>query len=185
MRLLLTLCALTSLAARAQECAVDSRVLINQYASKLPKGLKLLSARKEKRLVRQTLRLGDGTEVTVELGGCDRVQYRFSIKAAGLTTRTVGAEAVAVSKRVLPALPMAKDALAEPRVLLAAVEEGSFTSLPATISCGTSGTCRLELVPDPARAKKKPAKAGKGKGDEKPADEDSPALLVVSYDAPV
>jgi hypothetical protein len=184
MRALVMVSIVVSLSAEAQDCAVDSRVLVNQYAPKLPKGFKLLSGKKEKRLVRQTLRLTDGTEVTVELGGCDRVQYRFSIKASGLTLKTVGAEAVAVAKRVLPTLPMARDALAEPKVLLAAVEE-SFTSLPATISCGTSGTCRLELVPDPAKARKKPARAQKGKGDEKRADDEAPALLVLSYDAPV
>ncbi|MCU0699066.1 MAG: hypothetical protein MUC96_21385 [Myxococcaceae bacterium] len=185
MRLVLLCLSLLSVVAHAQDCAVEPKVLVAQYAAKLPKGLKLLSTKKEKRLVRQALKLADGTEVTVELGGCERVQYRFSIKAAGLTTKTVGAEAVAVAKRVLPTLPMSKDALAEPRVVLAAIEEGSFTSLPATISCGTSGSCRLELVPDASKAKKKPTRAApKGKADDKPAEEpESAALLVLSYDA--
>jgi hypothetical protein len=173
--------------ALGQDCVVDGEALVNQFASKVPKGVKLLASKKEKRLVRQSLKLADGTEVAVELSGCERVQYRFSIKSAGLTTRTVGAEALAVARRVLPTLPMSKEALAEPRVLLAAIEESSFTSLPATISCGTSGTCRIELVPDPTKSKKKPASpAPKGKGDEKPAEApEAPALLVLSYDAPV
>ncbi|MDX2012299.1 MAG: hypothetical protein SFW67_19035 [Myxococcaceae bacterium] len=185
MRFLLLCLSLLSVVAHAQDCAVEPKVLVAQYAAKLPKGLKLLSTKKEKRQVRQALKLADGTEVTVELGGCERVQYRFTIKAAGLTTKTVGAEAVAVAKRVLPTLPMSKDALAEPKVVLAAIEEGSFTSLPATIDCGTSGTCRMELLPDPSKAKKKPAKPPKGKADDKPAEEaESAAVLVLSYDAP-
>lgn len=174
----------------ADECALDAKAIAPQFSAKLPKGVKLVSTKKDKRKVKQVLKLADGMETTVEFGGCERVQYSFSLKGGGLNTKTVGAEAVAVARRVLSGLPMGKDAMAEPKVLLSALEDGSFTSLPATLSCG-SGSCRVELVPDPS-AKKKPAvkkappKKGEKKEDEKPAEEpEGPALLVLSYDAAI
>lgn len=187
-RTLGVLLVLVSWSANADECALDVKSIVPQFSNKLPKGMKLLATKKEKRKVRQTLKLADGTEASVEFGGCERVQYTFGIKGAGLNTKTVGAEAVAVAKRVLPTLPMSKDAMAEPAVLLSAIEEGSFTSLPATISCGNA-TCRIELVPDASKKKpaKKPApKPKKGEKSEEPpkADEpEGPAILQLSYDA--
>lgn len=187
-RTLGVLLVLVSWSANADECALDVKSIVPQFSTRLPKGMKLLATKKEKRKVRQTLKLADGTEASVEFGGCERVQYTFGIKGAGLNTKTVGAEAVAVAKRVLPTLPMSKDAMAEPAVLLSAIEEGSFTSLPATISCGNA-TCRIELVPDASKKKpaKKPApKPKKGEKSEEPpkADEpEGPAILQLSYDA--
>jgi len=179
-----------SSSALADECALDTKAITAQFASKLPKGVKVLSTKKEKRKVTQVLKLADGVEVTVEFGGCERVQYAFSIKAKGLTTKTVGAEAMAVARRVLPGLPMSKDALAEPLVLMTAIDEGSFTSLPATLACGP-GSCRFELVPLPETkkpaAKKPPKKDPKAKApdDEKGDDAERPATLVLSYDAAI
>lgn len=191
LRASLVLVSLLACSSFADECALDARAIAPQFSSKLPKGVKLVSTKKDKRKVKQVLKLADGIETTVEFGGCERVQYSFSIKGAGLNTKTVGAEAVAVARRVLPTLPMGKDAMAEPKVLLSALEDGSFTSLPATLSCG-SGSCRVELVPDPSAKKKPaakkppPAKKGEKKEDEKPADEpEGPALLVLSYDAAI
>jgi hypothetical protein len=91
---------------------------------------------------------------------------------------------------------MSKEALAEPRVLMTAIDEGSFTSLPATLSCG-SGSCRFELLPLPDKKKptpKKPsqkkveakdAKDSKSPTEEKVDDAEQPAMLVVSYDAAI
>lgn len=188
-RSILSCCLALSLPALAEECALDTKALVPQFSAKLPRGARLLSTKKEKRKVKQVLKLADATEVSVDFGGCERVQYSFSIKAAGLTTRTVGAEAMAVARRVLPALPMSKEAMAEPRVLLTAIEEGSFTSLPATLGCGP-GSCRFELVPipDKKKATKKPPAKKKGAkvADEvKVDDAELPATLVVSYDAPI
>jgi hypothetical protein len=177
--------------ALADECALDAKAITAQFSSKLPKGAKVLSTKKEKRKVKQVLKLADGVEVTVDFGGCERVQYAFTIKAKGLTTKTVGAEAMAVARRVLPGLPMSKDAMAEPKVLLTAIEEGSYASLPATLSCGP-GSCRFELVPLPDKKKpaarkpppKKDAKDAKPE-EEKVDDAELPATLVLSYDAPI
>lgn len=169
--------------ASAQECALEARSITAQVASKLPKGAKLVSTKKDKRKIRQLMKFQDGLEVWVEFGGCEKVQYAFGIKGGGLSTRTVGAEVIAVARRVLPTIPMSKDALAEPRVLLTAIDEGSFTSLPATMSCGTSGTCRIELVPEPKKKKPAPKKAPKTQ--DAKVDEDEPATLVLSYEAPI
>lgn len=178
-------------AAFADECALDAKAITAQFSAKVPKGAKVLSTKKEKRKVKQVLKLADGVEVTVEFGGCERVQYSFGIKAKGLTTKTVGAEAMAIARRVLPGLPMSKDAMAEPRVLLTAIDEGSFTSLPATLSCGP-GSCRFELVPLPDKKKpaaKKPPppkkKDPKAPEEEKVEDAEVPATLVLSYDAAI
>ena len=94
-------------AALADECALDTKAITAQFSAKLPKGAKVLSTKKEKRKVKQVLKLADGVEVTVDFGGCERVQYSFGIKAKGLTTKTVGAEAMAVARRVLPGPPLA------------------------------------------------------------------------------
>lgn len=180
-------------AALADECALDAKAITAQFSAKLPKGAKVLSTKKEKRKVKQVLKLADGVEVTVDFGGCERVQYSFGIKAKGLTTKTVGAEAMAVARRVLPGLPMSKEAMAEPKVLLTAIDEGSFVSLPATLSCGP-GTCRFELVPLPDKkkpaAKKPPPKKADPKDAKAPEEEkvdeaERPATLVLSYDAAI
>ena len=58
---------------------------------------------------------------------------------------------MAVSKRVLPALPMAKDVTADPSILLRAIDEASIVTLPAQLPCGDA-TCQLALeteVPAP------------------------------------
>jgi len=188
--LLSCLVAVLAVPAVADECALDAKAITAQFASKLPKGAKVLSTKKEKRKVKQVLRLADGVEVTVDFGGCERVQYSFGIKAKGLTTKTVGAEAMAVARRVLPGLPMSKNAMAEPKVLLTAIDEGSFTSLPATLSCGP-GSCRFELVPLPDTSKpaaKKPPpkkKDAKAPDEQKVEEPELPATLVLSYDAAI
>jgi hypothetical protein len=187
--LLSCLVVLVALPAISDECALDEKAITAQFSTRLPKGAKVLSMKKEQRKVKQVLKLADGVEVTVDFGGCERVQYSFGIKAKGLTTKTVGAEAMAVARRVLPGLPMSKDAMAEPKVLMTAVDEGSFVSLPATLSCGP-GTCRFELVPVPGKkkqaAKKKPdAKDGKAPEEAKVDDAEQPATLVLSYDAAI
>lgn len=170
----------------AQECALDAKNIAPQYSAKQLKGAKVLSTKKEKRKIRQTLKLADATEVTVEFGGCDHVEYAFIIKTQGLNTKTVGAEVLAIARRVLPQLTMNSSALAEPKVLLSALDEGSFVSLPATISCGSNGTCRIELVAEPSKGKKPaPKKKEKGKDEPKPDDADGPATLKLSYDAPI
>lgn len=188
LRFFLLLSVSVATAALADECALDAKAIVPQLSSKLPKGAKLLSTKKDKRKVKQVLKL-DGFETTVEFGGCERVQYSFGIKGGGLNTKTVGAEAIAVAKRVLPQLPMSKDAMAEPKVLLTAIEEGSFTALPATISCGSAGSCRIELVAEPKKGAKKPAPKPKGKDakedEAKVEDVEGPATLVLSYDAAI
>ena len=180
----------------ADECALDVKAITAQFSAKLPKGVKVLSTKKEKRKVKQVLKLADGVEVTVDFGGCERVQYSFGIKAKGLTTKTVGAEAMAVARRVLPGLPMSKEAMAEPKVIMTAIDEGSFVSLPATLTCGP-GTCRFELVPlgdkkkpvakkpPPKKPDAKDAKDTKAPEEEKVDDAEQPATLVLSYDAAI
>lgn len=189
-RILLSVSLVASVAS-AQDCVLDTKSIVPQFSAKLPKGAKLLSTKKDKRRVKQTLKL-DAFEVTVDFGGCEKVQYSFAIKGGGLNTKTVGAEVVAVAKRVLPQLPMNKDAMAEPKVLLTALEEQSFTSLPATVSCASAGTCRIELVPEPkkgAPAKKAPKakEKDKDKKDEEPKVEEpeGPASLVLSYESTI
>lgn len=186
-RFLLAALLLVATHAFADDCALDAKAIAPQFSAKLPKGAKLLSTKKDKRKVKQVLKI-DGFEASVEFGGCERVQYSFGIKGGGLNTKTVGAEALAVAKRVLPQLPMNKDAMAEPKVLLTAIEEGSFTSLPATISCGSSASCRIELVAEPKKgAKKPPAKPKEKESKDEPKAEDAegPATLVLSYDAAI
>ncbi|MFZ5444406.1 MAG: hypothetical protein ACOZQL_30725 [Myxococcota bacterium] len=165
--------------ARAEDCALEAKAIKPQFAAKLPKGFKLASTKKDKRLITQVLKTPDGFEVTLTLGGCEHVGYALAIKGGTLTPKTVGAELVAVSKRVLPTLPMDADALVDPKLFLKAIDEANIVALPAELPCGDA-TCKLSIGEEekPKADKKKPAK--KPKKDE-PAKE-PPGVLKLEYD---
>lgn len=179
--------------ASAADCTVTSKDLKPQFTAKLPKGFKLSSTKtdKKKRTFTQELKLPDNVVVTMELGGCERFTYSFVIKAPTITTKTVGAEVLAVSRRVLPSLPMREDAIADPKRLLKALDEAQIVSLPSQIPCGDA-TCQLAVEVDPkAKPKTKPKPKPKGKGDkkdDKPADDkdaaEQPGVIRLSYEGP-
>lgn len=184
--------ALFASVASAADCTVTAKDLKPQFTTKLPKGFKLSSTKtdKKKKTFTQELKLPDNIVVTMELGGCERFTYSYFIKGPTITTKTVGAEVLAVSRRVLPALPMREDAIADPRRLLKAIDEAQIVSLPSNIPCGDA-TCQLSVDPDPkAKPKTKAKPKGKGaKKDEKPADApkddaEVPGLIHLSYEGP-
>ncbi|MEW5740155.1 MAG: hypothetical protein AB1938_14585 [Myxococcota bacterium] len=178
----------------AAECSVSTKDFKPQFAAKLPKGFKLLSTKSDTKakLYRQELKLPTGETVTLEMGGCERFKYSFFIKGPTVTTKTVGAEVLAVSRRVLPALPMKEDAIADPKRLAKALDEAEIVSLPSPLPCA-SGTCQVAVEPDP-KAKKdkpKPRPKPKGKGKDDQAEEkkdepaaDAPGLIRLSWEAP-
>lgn len=143
-----------------ETCEVDAKALKPQFAVKLPKGFKLVSTKRDKRTLTQVLKTPDGFEVTLRYGGCEKLGFRFDVKGGTLTPKTVGAELVAVSKRLLPTLPMAKDAFATPSTLLKAVEDATISVLPAQLACGEA-TCQLaigaEETKQPSKKPKEPA----------------------------
>lgn len=143
-----------------EECLVDAKVLKAQFAAKLPRGFKLLSTKKDKRQIKQVLKLADGYEVSVTAGGCAHIAFTIAIKGPALSTKTVGAELVAISKRVLPQLPMDKDAVVDPKLMLRALDEAQINAMPAQLPCGDA-TCQLSLEADevkPPKGKTKPTK---------------------------
>lgn len=169
--------------ARAQECLVDPKVLKPQFTKKLPKGFKLVSTTKEKKLktLKQVLKVADGYEATVTVGGCERLTFTIGIKGPGLTIKTVGSELVAIAKRVLPTLPLEQDSTVDAKLMIQALDEARISIMPAQLPCGDA-TCQLSLGPDDAR----PAKAkkpAKGKKDEPPAD--PVGVLTLSYELPL
>lgn len=164
--------------ARAEDCQLEAKDIKAQFAAKLPSGFKLLSSKKDKRRFTQVLKTADGFEVTLQLGGCAHVEYSFAIKGGTLTPKTVGSELVAVCKRVLPALPMDKDAIASPQTFLKALDEANIVSLPSQLPCGDA-TCTLAIEAEPEKTpKKKPVKK---KGVEEPPKEPA-GILKLSYD---
>jgi hypothetical protein len=165
--------------ALAEDCALDAKDIKAQFAAKLPPGFKLLSSKKDKRKFTQVLKTPDGFEVTLELGGCAHVQYSLAIKGGTLTPKTVGSELVAVSKRVLPSLPMGKDVIASPQTFLKALDEANIVTMPTQLPCGDA-TCTLaiEAEPEKPKGKKPPAKK---KGVEEPVKEPA-GILKLSYD---
>jgi hypothetical protein len=179
----------------AADCAVTATDLKPQFAAKLPRGFRLSSSKldKKKRTFTQALKLPDDVVVTMELGGCERLTYSYFIKAPTITTRTVGAEVLAVSRRVLPMLPMRDDAIADPKRLIKALEDAQIVSLPSTIPCGDA-TCKLSIEPDPnakPETKATPKPKAKGRDDEKDeqrAEESKaaevPGLIHLSYEGP-
>jgi hypothetical protein len=173
---LLTLLA-APLAAHAEDCALELKAIKPQFAAKLPKGFKLVSTKNVKRLLTQVLKTPEGYEVTLTFGGCSHVAFALAIKGETLTPKTVGAELVAVSKRVLPTLPMNKDATVDPLLFLKALDEANIVALPTELPCGDA-TCKLSIGADEKDAKKKPAKKPKkGEPEKEPA-----GVLTLEYD---
>ena len=173
------------------ECLVEPKVLKPQFAAKLPRGFKLVSTKKEKKQIKQVLKLADGYEATVTVGGCEHLLATIAIKGPGLTTKTVGAELVAICRRVLPSLPMDKDVTIDPKLMLQAIEEARINIMPAQLPCGQA-TCQLSLEADdakPAKAAKPAKKPAKGKEDkdkvEPPPSDEAPGVLKLSYDFPL
>lgn len=157
-------------------CEVDAKSLKPQFAAKLPKGFKLVSTKKEKQHLVQTLKTPEGYEVALRYGGCERLGFRLDIKGGTLTPKTVAAELVAVSKRVLPSLPMAPGAFVTPETFLKALDDATISMMPAQLPCGDA-TCQLAL----AAADEKPKPAAKPS--KKPAPEKEPAgVLSLSWE---
>lgn len=181
MRPLTFVLALTALAASAQEeCALADADIRPQFLAKPPAGFKLVSSKKEKRRLTEVLKTPGGYEVTLELGGCGHVEYSFSIKGGTLTPKTVGSELVAVSRRVLPTLPMRKGATANPQLFLKAIDEANIAMVPTDLPCGDA-TCRLSL--ETVEEKPAPAPKKKPKKGQKPDAPKPPAgVLKLSYD---
>jgi len=182
MRLLTLAVALVSIAAFADEesCSIADGDIRAQFSAKPPAGFKLLSSKKAKRELTEVLKTPEGYEVTLTLGGCEHLAYAFAIKGNAITPKTVGSELVAISRRLLPALPMRKDAIADPKILLRAIEETNIAVVPADLSCGDA-TCRLSLETFEEKEPNKPAK--KLKKGQKPEEPKPPAgVLKLSYD---
>lgn len=175
------LVALVARPALADDCAFNSKDLKPQFAKKLPSGFKLVSTKLEKKQhqLTQVLKTPDGFEVELWLGGCAHVGFSLAIKGPTLTSKTAGSELVAVSKRVLPTLPMESDATVSPSMLLKWVDETNIATLPTERPCGDA-TCKLELNAVEEKSPKKPSKKPDPK---KPVEEKEPAgVLKLSYD---
>jgi hypothetical protein len=187
LRALLIILTLVPAAVSADEsCLVEAKVLKPQFAAKLPKGFKLVSTKKEKKQIKQVLKLDDGFETAVTVGGCSALQFTIELKGPGLTSKTVGAELVAIAKRELPKFPMDKDATVDVKLMLQALDEAQINVLPATIPCGNA-TCQLSLSEEekaaPAKGKaalKKEVKKDPKKDAAPPTD--PPGVLKLTYE---
>ncbi len=170
---------LASSAQAEEECQFDAKALKPQFASTLPRGFKLVSTKKEKRQIVQVLKLNEGSEATVTLGGCEHVNFTIALKTTGLTSKTVGAELVAIARRVLPLLPMDKDATVDVKLMIHAIDEARINIMPAQLPCGDA-TCQLSLEAEEVKTvkgKKPPKKV-------EPAPEPV-GVLKLSYDFPL
>jgi hypothetical protein len=162
-----------------EQCMVDAKVFKPQFAAKLPKGFKLVSTKKDKKQMRQVLKLPDGFEAAVTSGGCSHLFFTIELKGAALTTKTVGAELVAIARRVLPTLPMDKDSTVDVKLMSQALEEARINVMPAQLPCGDA-TCQLSLEAEEV----KPVK-GKAKPKKDLAPAEPPGVLKLSYDLPL
>lgn len=173
------LCLVATTASAADDCTMDAKAIKPQLASKLPKGFKLLSTKKGKREITQVLQMPDKYELTVTMGGCEHLTYTLAFKGGTLTSKTVGSELVAVSKRLLPQVPVAKDAHVDTKLFLKALDEANIIALPAELPCGDA---RCSLAIDAVEAAKPP----KGKKPKKPEPAtppaDPPGVMKLSYD---
>ncbi len=188
-----------ALAADEQTCAFDVKDLRSQFAKKQGKGAKVLSSKVDlkHRGVHEELQLGDGTKVSLQLGGCAHVAWSLELKVPKVTTRSVGAEIVATAKRVLPQLAMEKTSIVDPARLLKALDEANIMQLPTKLPCGDAA-CQLSVVLDEPKGKKKapPKDKDKEKDDDAPAEkasvaesngsrapvEDGPGVIRFTYD---
>jgi hypothetical protein len=183
-RALLLLVSLVPAAVAADEsCLVEAKVFKPQFTAKLPKGFKLVSTKKDKKQIKQVLKLDDGFETAVTVSGCEALLFSIELKGPGLTSKTVGAELVAIAKRELPKLPMEKDATVDVKLMLQALDEAQINVLPATLPCGNA-TCQLSLAaeekPSPAKGKAAPKKKDPKKDAALPSD--PPGVLKLTYE---
>ena len=174
---------LLAFSARAadQDCLVDPKVLKPQFAARLPKGFKLVSTKKDKRQIKQVLSLPERFQATVTAGGCEHLVFTIGLQGPGLTTKTVGAELIAIARRVLPTLPMDKDSTVDVKLMQQALEEARISIMPAQLPCGNA-TCQLSLEPAEVKAAKgkKPTQKDAAKAEAPP--EERPGVLTLSYD---
>lgn len=168
-----------------EECLIDPKVLKPQFAAKLPKGFKLVSTRKDKRQIKQVLSMPEGVEATVTVGGCEHLGFTISFKGPTVTSKTVGAELIAITRHLLPLLPMDKESTVDVKLIQQALEEARISIMPAQLPCGNA-TCQLSLEAVAAKGKK-PAPKAKGKKEPEPTPppEEQPGVLTLSYDLPL
>lgn len=185
-RVLLTLVLFAAPLAHAEEeCAVDPRLLKPQFAARLPKGFKLISTKKDpkQKNIKQVLKLPDGFQAAVTVSGCSHLLFTIELEGTGLTTKTVGAELVAIARRVLPTLPMDKDSTVDVKLMIQALDEARISVMPAQLPCGDAA-CSLSV--EAAEVKKPAAKAkSKNEKDPPPTAVEPPGVLKLSYDLPL
>ena len=174
--------------AATEECLVDPKVLKPQFAAKLPKGFKLVSTQKEKRQIKQVLSMPEGVEATVTVGGCEHLGFTISFKGPTVTSKTVGAELIAITRHLLPLLPMDKESTVDVKLIQQALEDARISIMPAQLPCGDA-TCQLSLEPDdvkPAKATPKSKKKDAKDKDKKVEPAADPVgILTLSYDFPL
>ncbi|MDP3156670.1 MAG: hypothetical protein Q8N23_28620 [Archangium sp.] len=161
-----------------EQCVVEPKVFKPQFASKLPRGFKLVSTRRDTKLITQVMKLPGGFEAKVTVAGCNNLTFTIGLKGPGLTTKTVGAELVAIARRILPTLPMDKDSTVDVKLISQALEEARINVMPAQLPCGDA-TCQLSLEGDDV----KPPKSKSKKKDVPPAE--PVGVLKLSYDLPL
>lgn len=176
--------------AATEECLVDPKVLKPQFAAKLPKGFKLVSTKKDKRQIKQVLSMPEGVEARVTVGGCEHLGFTISFKGPTVTSKTVGAELIAITRHLLPLLPMDKESTVDVKLIQQALEDARISIMPAQLPCGNA-TCQLSLEAVEAKAVKgkKPPPKAKGKKDKEPEPAappaEQPGVLTLSYDLPL
>jgi hypothetical protein len=181
-------------AADEESCAFDVKDLRPQFAKKQAKGFKLLSSKVDAkhRSVHEELQLPDTTKISLQLGGCAHVTWSLELKVPKISTKSVGAEIVATSRRVLPQLVMDKASIVDPARLIKALDDANIMQLPSHLPCGDA-TCELSVVLDEPKGKKKaPAKDKKDKEPEtteqppeKAPVEEGPGVIRFTYDLPL
>ncbi|MFO0596053.1 MAG: hypothetical protein U0228_12130 [Myxococcaceae bacterium] len=133
------------------DCVLNADALKPQIdASKLPKGSKLLKSEKVKRNHRDVVRLADGTEVTLGVGGCVHLGLSFALKGKAIGPKLTPAEGVALIRKALEVMPIKSDANLQKVIITDALDALKTvpTAFPVTLTCHEFESCELLLEPN-------------------------------------
>jgi hypothetical protein len=127
------------------DCPLNPAAIRSQLdPEKSAPDVKLLGAQKKGRLHRERLKLPDGLEVTVAVGGCAHLGLSVELRGRAAQAATP-AQALELFRKVLETLPVRADAHLRPQTFLDALakKKDVEAAFPVKLDCGEFETCEL------------------------------------------
>ena len=133
----------------ADDCVLNEGVLKPQLdTTRLPKGARIKNQGREDRVFRETVAYPDGTDVTLQVGGCAHLGLSVEIRSKKLVTSALtSTAAVALMTKTLKALPMVKNSTLRTAIFLEALGRLKTVpeKFPIPLQCNEFESCELQL----------------------------------------